>query len=181
MDRTGAPWSLMGAEAVLRLRALRASGDFDPYWDFHRGRERSATTPHATTMVKSPISKADIQNGQVSDPARLSARRRRATPKSIAARSAWDAADPFFDSARIRRIAYRPALDLAGRANVLSADGGEVNVDDYSAAARAVLPSWRSGRGRRSVDGGASSVCGAYCNPSAADVLECGAGRSWPC
>jgi len=30
MGRTGARWSLTGDEAVLRLRALRASGDFDP-------------------------------------------------------------------------------------------------------------------------------------------------------
>lgn len=35
MDRTGARWSLTGAEAVLRLRAVRASGDFDDYWKFH--------------------------------------------------------------------------------------------------------------------------------------------------
>jgi len=35
MDITGARWSLNGAEAVLRLRALRASGDFDAYWPFH--------------------------------------------------------------------------------------------------------------------------------------------------
>ena len=39
MDITGARWSLTGAEAVLRLRALRASGDFDEYWEFHRERE----------------------------------------------------------------------------------------------------------------------------------------------
>lgn len=35
MDRGGARWTLAGAEAVLRLRALRTSGDFDAYWDFH--------------------------------------------------------------------------------------------------------------------------------------------------
>jgi hypothetical protein len=35
MDRGGARWTLVGAEAVLRLRALRTSGDFDAYWDFH--------------------------------------------------------------------------------------------------------------------------------------------------
>jgi len=40
MDRTGACWSLLGAEAVLRLRALRASGDFDEYWQFHLARDR---------------------------------------------------------------------------------------------------------------------------------------------
>ena len=36
---TGARWGLEGAEAMLRLRALRASGDFDDYWAFHRRRE----------------------------------------------------------------------------------------------------------------------------------------------
>jgi hypothetical protein len=40
MDRTGARWSLTGAEAVLRLRALRASGDFEAYWAFHLAREQ---------------------------------------------------------------------------------------------------------------------------------------------
>ena len=39
MDLTGARWSLGGAEAVLRLRALRASGDFDEYWRFHETQE----------------------------------------------------------------------------------------------------------------------------------------------
>lgn len=40
MDITGARWGLDGAEAVLRLRALRANGDFDDYWKFHLGMER---------------------------------------------------------------------------------------------------------------------------------------------
>lgn len=40
MDLTGARWSLDGAEAVLRLRALRASGDFEDYVAFHRRQER---------------------------------------------------------------------------------------------------------------------------------------------
>lgn len=35
MEITGAKWTLNGAEAVLRLRALRASKDFDAYWTFH--------------------------------------------------------------------------------------------------------------------------------------------------
>ena len=39
MGRTGARWSLTGAEAILRLRALRASGDFDDYWQFHLAKE----------------------------------------------------------------------------------------------------------------------------------------------
>ena len=39
MDLTGARWSLAGAEAVLQLRALRSSHDFDEYWSFHESRE----------------------------------------------------------------------------------------------------------------------------------------------
>ena len=35
----GARWSLQGAEAVLRLRALRSSGDFDEYWQYHENQE----------------------------------------------------------------------------------------------------------------------------------------------
>ncbi len=39
MDVTGARWTLVGAEAVLMLRALVSSGDFDAYWDYHEARE----------------------------------------------------------------------------------------------------------------------------------------------
>ena len=39
MNVTGARWSLTGAEAVLRLRALRSSDDFDAYWEFHEQQE----------------------------------------------------------------------------------------------------------------------------------------------
>ena len=39
MDITGAKWRLTSAEAVLRLRALRSSNDFDEYWDFHEACE----------------------------------------------------------------------------------------------------------------------------------------------
>ncbi len=39
MDRTGARWRLDRAEAVLRLRALRTSGDFEEYWQFHKLQE----------------------------------------------------------------------------------------------------------------------------------------------
>jgi|ETNmetMinimDraft_26_1059896.scaffolds.fasta_scaffold13648_1 hypothetical protein len=39
MALTGARWRLTGAEAVLRLRALRSSQDFDEYWHFHEARE----------------------------------------------------------------------------------------------------------------------------------------------
>ena len=39
LDITGARWSVDGAEAVLRLRALRSSGDFEAYWAYHEARD----------------------------------------------------------------------------------------------------------------------------------------------
>jgi hypothetical protein len=39
MDITGARWSLDGAEAILKLRTLIATGDFEAYWRFHLRRE----------------------------------------------------------------------------------------------------------------------------------------------
>jgi hypothetical protein len=40
MDLTGARWRLQRAEAVLKLRSLRSSGDFEAYWCFHKEQER---------------------------------------------------------------------------------------------------------------------------------------------
>ena len=39
LDRTGARWRIKSAEAVIRIRSLRSSGDFDAYWKFHREKE----------------------------------------------------------------------------------------------------------------------------------------------
>jgi hypothetical protein len=39
MGVTGARWGLTGAEAVLRLRSLRSSGDFEEYWRYHVAQE----------------------------------------------------------------------------------------------------------------------------------------------
>jgi hypothetical protein len=53
MDRTGARWSLTGAEAILKLRALRSNGDFDAYWAFHLAQERQRV--HAARYAKGII------------------------------------------------------------------------------------------------------------------------------
>jgi hypothetical protein len=37
---TGARWSVEGAQAILQLRAITASGDLDDYWNHHITRER---------------------------------------------------------------------------------------------------------------------------------------------
>jgi hypothetical protein len=57
MDRTGARWSLQGAEAVLRLRALHASGDFKAYWQFHLRQEllRNHVGHYANGYVPDPL------------------------------------------------------------------------------------------------------------------------------
>lgn len=39
MDITGARWGLDGAEAILRLRAIKSSGDWVEYWRFHEDQE----------------------------------------------------------------------------------------------------------------------------------------------
>lgn len=39
LDITGARWRLQGAEAILKLRSLRSSGDLDDYWAFHKAQE----------------------------------------------------------------------------------------------------------------------------------------------
>lgn len=45
MELTGARWSLQGAEAILRLRALRMSGHLYDYFAFHRRQERLRNYP----------------------------------------------------------------------------------------------------------------------------------------
>ena len=40
MELTGARWGLKSAEAVLKIRALRSSGDWEEYWKFHKCQEQ---------------------------------------------------------------------------------------------------------------------------------------------
>jgi len=47
LDISGARWGLAGAEAVLKLRAVKTNGDFDRYWRFHLARENQRVhSPH---------------------------------------------------------------------------------------------------------------------------------------
>lgn len=45
LNLTGARWSVVGAEAILKLRALRSSGDWDAYLHFHYQREHERNYP----------------------------------------------------------------------------------------------------------------------------------------
>lgn len=53
MDITGARWSVNGAEAILKLRAVRANDDFDEYWKFHLDKERHRH--HATRYANAAL------------------------------------------------------------------------------------------------------------------------------
>jgi hypothetical protein len=46
LDITGARWRLEGAEAMLKLRALIISGDFEEYFTFHKQQERKRNYPY---------------------------------------------------------------------------------------------------------------------------------------
>jgi hypothetical protein len=48
---TGARWDLPGAEAMLRLRALHTSGDWDAYWRFHLRQDALRNYPSAATAA----------------------------------------------------------------------------------------------------------------------------------
>jgi len=66
MDLTGARWSLAGAEAVLRLRAIHSSNDFDDYWKFHETQEyqrnhASRYADGAVPEVKSPRRRRNLK------------------------------------------------------------------------------------------------------------------------
>jgi len=54
LDLTGARWSLAGAEAILKLRSLWASGDMEDYWAFYKQSEFERNhAAHYAEMAKS--------------------------------------------------------------------------------------------------------------------------------
>jgi hypothetical protein len=57
LEKTGARWSLKGAESVLKLRALRSSHDFDAYWQHHLGVEfeRNHASRYEGGKVPNPL------------------------------------------------------------------------------------------------------------------------------
>jgi hypothetical protein len=51
MEITGARWGLQGAEALLKLRAIHTSGDFDEYWQFYQKKQYEK---HYKILYKNP-------------------------------------------------------------------------------------------------------------------------------
>ena len=64
MDVTGARWSLEGAEAVLKLRSIKTSGDFEAYWKFHEEKEfeRNHRSRYAKPSVLNKLKLKVVQN-----------------------------------------------------------------------------------------------------------------------
>jgi hypothetical protein len=56
LDLTGARWGLHGAEAILKLRALRSNGDLDEYWHYHLDREQQRV--HQSRYLNNAIPRA---------------------------------------------------------------------------------------------------------------------------
>ncbi|MDA8398852.1 MAG: ISKra4 family transposase, partial [Actinomycetota bacterium] len=55
-DQTGSRWGLNGAEAILKLRALRSNGDWESYWSYHLSEERQRV--HSSRDLDNVISTA---------------------------------------------------------------------------------------------------------------------------
>jgi hypothetical protein len=51
MAITGARWGTETAEAILKLRALQANGDFDEYWAYHLQREHERNYPRSYALA----------------------------------------------------------------------------------------------------------------------------------
>ena len=59
MEITGARWSLLGAEAILRLRSTRSSADFEEYWGFHLAQEHQRN--HSSHYVAGKIPRPNLR------------------------------------------------------------------------------------------------------------------------
>ena len=51
MERSGMRWTAQMAEAIVQLRAIYLSGDFDRYWEFHIEQDQRRLYPAAWTVV----------------------------------------------------------------------------------------------------------------------------------
>jgi hypothetical protein len=52
MERSGMCWTFPMAEAMLRLRAIYLSGDFEPYWEYHVRQDQQRLYPKLWTVVR---------------------------------------------------------------------------------------------------------------------------------
>src|SRR6266498_3080809 len=79
LDRTGARWGPAGAEAILKLRALRSNGDLDDYWAHHLAQERRRV--HEARYADGVIPPLDETPSEALHPSSISPRWTRCTPR----------------------------------------------------------------------------------------------------
>ena len=58
MEQAGMRWTKDGAHAILDLRAVRLTDDWDAYWTFHRQRQHQRLYGNATSLPASPEAQA---------------------------------------------------------------------------------------------------------------------------
>ena len=51
MERSGMRWTQKMAEAIVQLRAIYLSGDFDRYWSFHFEKDQQRLYPGLWSVV----------------------------------------------------------------------------------------------------------------------------------
>ena len=51
MERSGMRWTEQMAEAIVQLRAISLSGDFDHYWQFHIEQDQRRLYPAVWSVV----------------------------------------------------------------------------------------------------------------------------------
>ena len=51
MERSGMRWTEQMAEAIVQLRAIYLSGDFDRYWQFHIDQDQRRLFPDVWAVV----------------------------------------------------------------------------------------------------------------------------------
>ena len=51
MERSGMRWTEQMAEAIVQLRAIYLSGDFDRYWEFHIAQDQRRLYPAPWSVV----------------------------------------------------------------------------------------------------------------------------------
>ena len=51
MERSGMRWTEQMAEAIVQLRAICLSGDFDHYWEFHIAQDQRRLYPAPWSVV----------------------------------------------------------------------------------------------------------------------------------
>src|SRR5437763_9571549 len=61
MERSGMRWTEQMAEAIVQLRAIYLSGDFDRYWSFHIQKDQQRLHPGNWTVV---LNRSSMKFGQ---------------------------------------------------------------------------------------------------------------------